>query len=169
MGEIKLIPIGVVHTSFSDEEVKDSPYGVEGILEVFEVFSAGLEGIEGFSHLIVVAFLDRVGDDQRRVLRVKFRRLLKFGLTIEDLPEVGVFCSDSPHRPNPLALTVVELTDRKGCLLYVRNLDLFDGTPILDLKPYTPDRRVEKLKLPEWYRKLMDRVSLASGLREPRL
>jgi len=165
MMEITLKPIGVVHTSCSIEEIKKA-HGVEGVIEIFSQFSEGLNCIDGFSHLFVIAFLNQVSEEQRKVLKVKFRRLVKLGLTLEELPEVGVFCSDSPHRPNPIALTIVELTERKGRFLHVRNLDLYDGTPILDLKPYTPDRRVEELKLPEWYREIMDKIMEKSGLKK---
>ena len=165
MMEITLKPIGVVHTPLSIEEIKKA-HGFEGVIEIFSQFSEGLNCIDGFSHLFVIAFLNQVSEEQRKVLKVKFRRLVKLGLTLEELPEVGVFCSDSPHRPNPIALTIVELTERKGRSLHVRNLDLYDGTPILDLKPYTPDRRVEELKLPEWYREIMDKIMEKSGLKK---
>jgi len=168
-GEIVLKPVGVVHTPFSEEEVKNSSSGVEGIIEVFEEFSEGLDGIDGFSHLFVTAFLDRVNKEQRRVLKVRFRRLVKFGFKLEELPQVGVFCSDSPHRPNPIAITIVEVVKREGRSLHVKGLDLFDGTPVLDLKPYTPDRAVRKIRLPAWYEKLKKRVAEVSGVRNPKL
>jgi len=162
-------PIGIVHTNVDEETIKNSLQGVEGVIEVFEEFSEGLEGIEGFSHLFVIAFLDRVTEEQREVLKVKFRRLVRFGFKLEELPEVGVFCSDSPHRPNPIALTIVRLIERRGRFLKVGLLDLYNGTPVLDLKPYTPDRRVEDLKLPSWYKRIARRVSELSGLKEPRI
>ena len=167
MKAVVIRPIGVVHTNVSEEDIKCSLQGVRGAIEVFEEFSEGLEGIEGFSHLFVIAFLDRVTEEQRKVLRVKFRRLVRFGFSLTELPEVGVFCSDSPHRPNPIALTIVRLIERKDRFLKVDNLDLYDGTPVLDLKPYTPDRRVDDLKLPEWYRRIASRVSEFSGLKKP--
>jgi len=157
--EITLKPIGVVHTRFSDEEVKNSLDGVEGVLEIFKDFSEGLEGINGFSHLLVTAFLDRVNEEQRKILKVRFRRLVKFGFKLEELPQVGVFCSDSPHRPNPIGITIVEVIKREGRFLHVKGLDFFDGTPILDLKPYTPKRVVTEIKLPVWYRKLKEKVA----------
>jgi len=162
-------PIGVVHTNVSEEAIKSSLQGVKGVIEVFEEFSEGLEGIEGFSHLFVIAFLNRVTEEQRKVLRVKFRRLVKFGFSLAELPEVGVFCSDSPHRPNPIALTIVRLIERRGRFLMVDELDLYDGTPVLDLKPYTPDRRVEDLKLPRWYTRIAGKVSEISGLKKPHI
>ena len=156
---ILLRPIGVVHVEFNDEIVKKSMGGVEGEIEVFEEYSEGLNGIDGFSHLIIVAYLHKVSEKQKMVLKVRFRRLTRFGIKLEELPEVGVFCSDSPHRPVPIAITIVRLLKRKEHILYVKNLDLFDGTPILDIKPYTPDRIVEELELPEWYEEIFRKIT----------
>ncbi|MGC8940391.1 MAG: tRNA (N6-threonylcarbamoyladenosine(37)-N6)-methyltransferase TrmO [Candidatus Bathyarchaeia archaeon] len=154
---LSLKPIGTVHVDFSDNEVRASlDEGVEGIIEVYEEFMDGLGGIDGFSHLIIIAFLDRVSEEQRKVLKVKPKRLKLFGFSIEKLPEVGVFCTDSPHRPNPLALTIMELVKREGRYLKVKHLDLFNGTPILDIKPYTPSRRINEIKLPVWYQKILE-------------
>ena len=169
MERISVKPIGIVHNKFDENEIKSSAIGVEGKIEVFDEFSEGLDCIEGFSHLIVIAFLDRVGMEERKVLRMRFRRLLKYGMKIEEIPEVGVFCSDSPHRPVPIAITIVELLNRDNRFLQVKGLDLLDKTPILDIKPYTPDRLVEGLKLPEWYEKLLNKVSEATSIKNPRL
>lgn len=155
---LQLKPIGIVHVNLSDEEVKASLKGVEGIIEVYDEFAEGLHGIDDFSHLIVVALLHKVSESQRKTLKVKPRRLKLLGLKGEDVPEVGVFCTDSPHRPNPIALTIVELVEVSGRFLKVRGLDLFDGTPILDIKPYTPSRRIEEIKLPEWYQKVLEKL-----------
>lgn len=160
-------PIGMIHVEFDDEAVKSSLFGVEGEIEVFEEYEAGLEGIDGFSHLIIIAYLHKVTEEQKKVLKVKHRRLKRFGLREEDLPEVGVFCSDSPHRPVPIAVTIVKLVKREGRRLYVENLDLFDGTPVLDIKPYTPDRAVKELRVPEWYEELQRRFSEAVGVKCP--
>ena len=165
--EIVLKPIGIVRTSFSDEEVKNSWEGVEGVIEIFEEYAKGLEGIEGFSHIIVLAYLHKTTEKQRKVLKVKHRRLRRFGIKIDDIPEVGVFCTDSPHRPNPIALTIVELVKREGRFLHVKGLDLFNGTPILDIKPYTSDRVIEEFKVPEWQKILELRVLEKFGKKLP--
>lgn len=164
---IVLKPIGIVRTSFSDEEIRNSWEGVEGVIEVFEEYAGGLEGIEGFSHIIVLAYLHKTTEGQRKVLKVKHRRLRRFGIKINDIPEVGVFCTDSPHRPNPIALTIVKLVKRKGRFLYVKGLDLFNGTPILDIKPYTSDRVIEEFKVPEWQKTLELRVLEKFGKKLP--
>jgi len=169
MKEIVLKPVGKVHVKFDDEAVKNSMFGVEGEIEVFKEYEEGLEGIDGFSHLIIIAYLHKVKEEQKKLLSVRFRRLQRFGLKKEDLPEVGVFCCDSPHRPVPIALTIVKLLKREGRRLYVENLDLFDGTPVLDIKPYTPERVIEKLGLPEWYEELRRKVVEVTGVRNPNL
>ena len=155
---LSLKPIGVVHVDLSDEEVRASLKGIEGVLEIYEDYAEGLQGLEGFSHIIVIALLHKVPEERRRTLKVRPRRLKALGLSEEDIPEVGVFCTDSPHRPNPIALTIVELLEVNGRFLKVKGLDLYDGTPILDLKPYTPSRRIERIKLPTWYQKVLERL-----------
>ena len=161
--EVRLRPIGFVKTEASDEEVRESwPRGVEARIEVLEEYEEALSGIEGFSHVIVLFYMHKVTEDQRRVLKARPRRLIaKLGLSEDDFPLVGVFCLDSPHRPNPIGLTIVELVERRGRVLRVRGLDAYDGTPVLDIKPYTPDRRVDSLKLPPWCANLALLLKLA--------
>ncbi|MEM4467245.1 MAG: tRNA (N6-threonylcarbamoyladenosine(37)-N6)-methyltransferase TrmO [Nitrososphaerota archaeon] len=161
--EIIIKPIGVVRTDVGDEFVKDSLEGVVGRIEIFKEYEGGLEGIEEFSHIIVLAYLHKVTEEQKKVLKVKHKRLLKLGFSIDELPEVGVFCSDSPHRPVPIALTIVKLVRREENILHVEGLDLYDGTPILDIKPYTPERIIKDITLPEWYVKLKKKVEEKIG------
>ncbi len=156
-------PIGVVRVNLDDEYVKQSHEGVEGCLEIFEEYMEGLEGIDGFTHLIVIAYLHKVNSEQRKTLKVKHKRLLGLGIDLGDLPEVGVFCTDSPHRPNPIALTIVEVVKREKNILYVKNLDLFNGTPILDIKPYTLERVIIDIGFPEWYVNLRKKVEEKIG------
>ena len=162
--EIVLRPIGYVRTGLSDEEVKRSPEGVEAEIEVLEEFEEGLEGIEEFSHIIVLFYMHKAAG-MKAPLKQRPRRLLRYGLTVEELPLVGVFCLDSPHRPNPIGLTVVELLERKRRTLRVKGLDAFDGTPVLDIKPYTPSRFVSNFRIPGWYKQLLEKVR-HSGLKD---
>jgi len=159
-----LRPIGVIHTSFSDDEVRESLTGVSGVIEVYEEFAKGLKGIDGFSHIMIIAYLHKVPEDRREVLEVRPRRLIKLGLSPEELPVVGVFCTDSPHRPNPIAITIVKLVRRDGRFLYVEGLDLFNGTPVIDLRPYTPDRVVRDSTQPQWYLELINKVRMKTGI-----
>lgn len=149
--ELCFKPIGIVRLKYSDEEVKNSLEGVEGVIEIYPEYEEGLEGIDDFSHIIAIFYLHKVTEEQRRVLKVKHKRLRRFGIDISNFPEVGVFCTDSPHRPNPIALTILELTKRERRFLYVRGLDVFNGTPVIDIKAYTPDRAISDIILPKWY------------------
>lgn len=156
---IELNPIGFVKTELSDDEIKNKMFcGFEAEIEIFEKYSEGLEGIDDFSHLLVLFYLHKVTKEQRKLLKVRPRRLVKFGLTLEELPLLGVFCLDSPHRPNPIGLSVVKLLGRKGRILRVEGLDAFNETPVIDLKPYSPIRKVEKLKLPKWYEDTITKI-----------
>lgn len=158
--EIVLKPVGFVKTTYSDLEVMENwPYGVECGIEILKEFEEALIGIEGFSHIIVVFYMHKVTEEQRKTLKARPKRLAKvLSLRYEDLPLVGVFSLDSPHRPNPIGLTIVELLERRGNVLKVRGLDAFNGTPILDIKPYTPARRRDKLRLPQWYTNLLSEL-----------
>ena len=106
----------------------------EGVLEIQAEFARGLTDIEGFSHLIVIWEFDRSGG---------------FDLVgkppSDDRPH-GVFATRSPRRPNPIGLTVVELLGREGPLLRVRGIDMLEGTPILDIKPYLSNVPPESLR-----------------------
>jgi len=132
-------PIGFVRTPY--RETKEIPKGLgaqheaEGTLEIDPSLEAGLQDIDGFSHLYVLWL---------------FHRAEGFDLVsrppCDDRPH-GVFASRSPRRPNPIGLTVVELLGREGPLLRVRGVDMLDGTPILDVKPYlssVPEARLRR-------------------------
>ncbi|MEM0328785.1 MAG: SAM-dependent methyltransferase [Nitrososphaerota archaeon] len=157
--EICFHPIGYVETEYSDEEVAMSwPRGVEGRIVIYPQYSSGLIGLEGFSHIIAIAWLHKVPESARTTLRVRFKRLIMMGLSPEEIPEVGVFCSDSPHRPNPIALTILGLKRVDGSMLHVSGLDLYNGTPILDLRAYTPSYSIDDYMLPSWYMELLERL-----------
>jgi tRNA-Thr(GGU) m(6)t(6)A37 methyltransferase TsaA len=121
-------PIGFVRSPYT--ETASIPKGlgakhdVEGTLDLLPDFEAGLFDIDGFSHLFVIWEFDRA-DGFELVGTPPF----------DDRPH-GVFATRSPRRPNPIGLTVVELIAREGSRLRVRGVDMLDGTPILDIKPY---------------------------------
>jgi len=150
---VDIEPIGVVRVPLTDDEVRDSwiTGGVNGVVEVFPKYEEGLLGIEGFSHIILITWLHKARPWHRAVLKVKPRRLSRFGVPLSELPLIGVFCSDSPDRPNPIGLSIVRLVRRDGRYLHVSGLDLFDGTPVLDIKAYTPDRAIYDVRVPKWY------------------
>ncbi|AFH42033.1 tRNA (N6-threonylcarbamoyladenosine(37)-N6)-methyltransferase TrmO [Fervidicoccus fontis] len=167
MEEICLKPIGFVRHE-KDEELRRRWEGVEGEIEILPEYEEGLKGIEGFSHIILIAYLHLVEGEKRRVLKVKPRRLRNFGISIDDLPEVGVFSSDSPHRPNPIAISIVKLKGVQGRVLEVEGLDLYSGTPILDIKPYGYERRIEEIRVPWWSDEVKRRVEEKMGREKKR-
>jgi tRNA-Thr(GGU) m(6)t(6)A37 methyltransferase TsaA len=131
-------PIGTIHTPFT--QTAQIPKGLgaehaaEGVLELLPQYEAGLTDIEGFSHLYVMWVFDRV--DGYDLLATP----------PSDTRSHGVFATRSPRRPNPIGLTVVTLTRREGPRLYVRGVDMLDGTPILDIKPYLSSIPTEDLR-----------------------
>jgi tRNA (adenine37-N6)-methyltransferase len=131
-------PIGRVRSPY--KETREIPKGLdakheaEGVLEILPEFEVGLTDIEGFSHLIVIWVFDRSAG---------FELL---GTPPSDNRPHGVFATRSPRRPNPIGLTVVELLRRESLLLYVRGIDMLDGTPILDIKPYLSSVSPEVLR-----------------------
>jgi tRNA-Thr(GGU) m(6)t(6)A37 methyltransferase TsaA len=135
---ISMQPIGHARTPF--QKTSEIPKGLgaehlaEGSIDLLPEFAAGLQDIEGFSHLIVLWAFDRSdGFD------------LVFTPPADDRPH-GVFATRSPRRPNPIALTIVELVARDGASLRVRGVDMLDGTPILDIKPYLSNIPADRLR-----------------------
>ncbi len=158
MDKIKLTPIGVVHTRATPDEIRSRKGRSEAEVEVYERFEDALDGLEGFSHIFVMGYFHQLKPEQIGPLRVKPRGLLKQGINIEELPTRGVFALDSPTRPNPVSLSLVRLVRMEGRILHVTGLDLFDGTPVLDLKPYQPQYRAEEYNLPDWYIQLREKA-----------
>lgn len=158
MEGIKLTSIGQVHTRATQDEIRSRKGRGEAEVEVYERFEDALEGLEGFSHIFVIAYFHQLRREQVGPLKVKPRGLLKQGLSLEELPTRGVLALDSPTRPNPLSLSLVRLVRIEGRILHVSGLDLFDGTPVLDIKPYQPQYRAEDYGLPEWYIQLREKA-----------
>ncbi|HSM50934.1 MAG TPA: tRNA (N6-threonylcarbamoyladenosine(37)-N6)-methyltransferase TrmO [Thermoanaerobaculia bacterium] len=137
-GELRFRPIGLVRSPYRDQaeipKGKGAEHRAEGTIELRPELAEGLRDIEGFSHLFVIWVFDRSEG---------------FGLLSHppnaDRPH-GVFATRSPRRPNPIGLTVVELLGREGHVLRVRGVDMLDGTPVLDLKPYLSSVPAEKLR-----------------------
>ena len=132
-------PIGYVRSPYRETSAipkgPGAKHDAEGAIELLREFEAGLKDIEGFSHLYVLWEFDRsAGFD-----------LIAYPPTDEKRPH-GVFATRSPRRPNPIALTVVELLRRDGAALHVRGVDMLDGTPVLDIKPYLSSIPAETLK-----------------------
>jgi tRNA (adenine37-N6)-methyltransferase len=138
MPEFTFKPIGFVSSPFQSTDAVPRGLGARhdevGELRILPELAEGLADIEGFSHLYVLWAFDRSEG---------------FSLTSRppnDDRQHGVFATRSPRRPNPIALTVVELLAHEGNVLRVRGVDMLDGTPILDIKPYLSSIPVEKLR-----------------------
>jgi tRNA (adenine37-N6)-methyltransferase len=131
-------PIGYVRSPYKD--AREVPKGLgarheaQGVLEILPEFEIGLTDIEGFSHLYVIWVIHRS----------QGLELLSTPPS-DDRPH-GVFATRSPRRPNSIGLSVVELSRREGRELHVRGLDMLDGTPILDIKPYLSSIPPESLR-----------------------
>lgn len=131
-------PIGYVRSPY--QTTQEIPKGLgaqhpaEGVLEIRADLETGLTDIEGFSHLFVIWAFDRS------------EGYALLGTPPTDNRPHGVFATRSPRRPNPIGLTVVELVGREGSLLRVRGIDMLDGTPILDIKPYLSSVPQEQLR-----------------------
>lgn len=158
---IRFRPIGVVHTESSDEEIRSRIEGTKSRIEVYPEFKEALDGLDGFSHIFVIAYFHKLRPEQIGPLKVKPRGLLRYGLKLEDLPLVGVFALDSPTRPNPIGLSLASLIAMEGRNLVVTNLDYFDGTPVLDIKPYQSIYRTESYDLSKWHRRLLKKAGAA--------
>ena len=142
--QFKLRPIGHVETDANHEALRHR-LAVSRII-IDGKFAAGLKRLQGFSHFYVLFLLHEAP---------------KWGgwLTVHpkgrlDLGKVGVFATRSPHRPNPIGLTLVKLLSRKGRILKVKGLDAYDGTPVIDLKPYDSHDSAPRARVPLWLKKL---------------
>lgn len=131
-------PIGIIRTPYTATSQIAKGVNVihadEGTIEINPELEQGLTDIEGFSHLIVIWLFDRA-DGYELMSHPPF-----------DTRPHGVFATRAPRRPNPIAITVVELLGRDGNKLRVRGVDMLDGTPLLDIKPYLSNVPEEKLR-----------------------
>lgn len=131
-------PIGVVRTPFTDTSQipmgRGAKHDADGVLEILPEYELGLTDVEGFSHVFVLWVFDRSDGSE----------LMTTPPT--DTRPHGVFATRSPFRPNPIGLTVVRVTGREGNRLLVSGVDMLDGTPILDIKPYLSSIPPEELR-----------------------
>ena len=128
--KISIQAIGIISSPF--KRLEDMPIqpssevSAPGTVEVYEEFAEGLQDLNGFSHVILLYFLHKVS---------------RIDLTVTpflDSEKRGIFATRAPTRPNPIGLSVVELERVEGTILYIHKLDILDGTPLLDIKPYIP-------------------------------
>jgi len=127
--EFTVRPIGLIHTPFADPPgmpIQAARSGAAGRVEVYAEYAPSLSDLDGFSHVILVYWFHRAGD---------------FSLAVRpflDEQSHGLFATRYPTRPNPIGLSVVELTAVEGSTLHVQGVDMLDETPLLDIKPFVP-------------------------------
>lgn len=124
-------PIGIVHSSF--KEARGTPIqpkagkGIEGTVEVFTEFADGLADLDGFSHIILICYFHLAQNYKLKVIPYM------------DDQQRGIFSTRTPSRPNPIGISVVRLNRIENNILYIQDVDIVDGTPLLDIKPYVPE------------------------------
>lgn len=165
---LELRPIGVIHSPYKTvEEAPRQGAGGSFEVEIFEEFEEGLRDVEGFSHLYLLYWLHKSGE--REASRGDLPLWKKHGNLVQQTPwdeePHGVFAIRSPVRPNPIGLSLVELLKRRGRFLTVSGLDAIDGTPLIDIKPYCPRRRVGEEMRFGWLGKEDVRARMEAGLR----
>ena len=142
MTDITYRQIGVIRSPFA--EAKDTPIqpagavGVNGTVEVFQVYTPALKDLEGFSHIILLYHFH---------LSAGYSPSVKPFL---DGEHRGLFSTRSPRRPNPIGLSVVRLVGIEDNVLHIQDIDIIDGTPLLDIKPYVPDFDIREVQRFGW-------------------
>jgi len=154
MDRIVYSPIGIIRSPF--KEVEGSPIqpggakGIRGSAEIDPAYAEGLNDLDGFSHI---------------VLLYHFHLSKGFSLTVkpflDDQPR-GLFATRAPRRPNAIGLSVVRLIDRENSVLHIEDVDIIDGTPLLDIKPYVPEFDIKQVERCGW---LTDKAKGAAGVK----
>jgi tRNA-Thr(GGU) m(6)t(6)A37 methyltransferase TsaA len=140
--EYHLHPIGIIHTPFSDKTqtpIQASRSQASGIVEVYPEFAEGLQDLEGFSHIYLLYV---------------FHESSGYSLLVKPLLDDrlhGLFATRYPARPNPIGLSVVRLIARQGNALEIEGVDMLDGTPLVDIKPYVADFDIRTPTRSGWY------------------
>jgi len=151
MNEIKYKPIGVVRSPF--KEPKGTPIqpvgakNIDGTVELFPEYAEGLKDLEGFSHIILI-----------------YHFHLSKGASLKARPYMdneahGIFAMRGPSRPNPIGISVVRLVGIEENILHIRDVDIVDGTPLLDIKPYVPEFDTRKVEKMGWLEKSVHKLS----------
>jgi tRNA-Thr(GGU) m(6)t(6)A37 methyltransferase TsaA len=159
-------PIGVIHSAHREpDETPIQPVcagGSAGRVEVFPQYAEGLDDVEGFSHLYLIYWFHRSAAWQPGSAETS----LKVVPYLDDVPR-GVFATRSPRRPNPIGLSIVHFVERRGAELLVEDLDVLDGTPLLDIKPYVEGFDLRVGTRGGWTEHVSNETFLARGERRP--
>lgn len=145
MGEFYYKPIGIIHSGFSEpRETPIQPAGATGVVgsvEVFPEYADGLQDLEGFSHIFLLYHF-----------HMSQKGTLKVSPFMEDQLH-GVFATRAPARPNPIGISVVRLVRIEKNRLHIQDVDIVDGTPLLDIKPYVPEFDIKEVEKIGWLKK----------------
>jgi tRNA-Thr(GGU) m(6)t(6)A37 methyltransferase TsaA len=129
--KIEYEPIGTIYTPFTDIEgmpiQPTGAQGVKGTAEILPAYAAGLKDLDGFSHIVLLYHFHQV--QESKLIVTPF---------MDSRPR-GIFSTRAPKRPNPIGLSIVKLNGVEGSTLHIENVDILDGTPLLDIKPYIPE------------------------------
>ncbi len=140
--EILMHPIGIIHSPYTQKEampIQASRSSARGRVEIYPEFLDGLDGLEGFSHIYLLYVFHRSDG-----YKLKIKPFLDDRLH-------GLFATRYPYRPNPIGFSVVRIISMEGNTLEVEGLDVLDGTPLLDIKPYVPDFDIRTNTVNGWY------------------
>ena len=128
--KVEFEPVGIIHSPFADTAgmpvQPTGAVGIEGTVEIYEPFVPALTDLEGFSHVVLLYHFHRSSGYSLQVVPFLDTKLR------------GLFATRAPRRPNAIGLSVVELDRIENGVLHIRNVDILDGTPLLDIKPYVP-------------------------------
>ena len=149
MNEIKLKPIGVIHSKYIDDKdpVQHENFEnyADSIVEIFDEYKDGLYNLaESYSHIFITYWMHLVNENQRYVSRWKIADDGKY-------PEMGTFCGTGSSRPNPIGITPCRIISINRNIINLKGLDALDGSPVLDIKGYTPQSYlIVNAKYPKW-------------------
>jgi len=153
MNEIKYNPVGVIHSPFKEPKgIPRQPTagkGIQATVEVFPEYTEGLKDIEGFSHIILIYHFHL---SRKASLKVK---------PYMDNKARGVFAVRAPSRPNPIGISIVRLVRVEENILHIQDVDIVDGTPLLDIKPYVPEFDIREVEKIGWLEKNVRRLSVS--------
>jgi tRNA-Thr(GGU) m(6)t(6)A37 methyltransferase TsaA len=154
VNEIRYEPIGIIHSPFkvpSGTPIQSAvSQSIEGTVEIFPEYVEGLADLEGFSHIYLIFHF--------HLSRAYFLKVTPF----LDNQLHGVFGTRAPARPNPIGISIVRLVRREGSTLYIRDVDIVDGTPLLDIKPYVPEFDTRDVERIGWLEKQVHKLHTAT-------
>jgi len=158
MQEFTYRPIGIIHSEHTvAEKTPIQPVyaqGCKGQVEVFTEFAEGLKDLDGFSHIYLIYHFHQSSPQVKLIVKP----------FLQDI-EHGIFATRAPCRPNAIGLSVVELEKIEGRILHINGVDILDGTPLLDIKPYTAKFDLYDIKKNGWQDDVEDETALRKGKR----